>query len=255
MSTISGISGSTTDQNLATRDTAKTMKEDFMQLLVAQLQHQDPMSPMEAMEFTSQLSQFAELEQMFYMNENLEYLQNSQASINNIQAASFIGKVVKARGDIVSFKDGQVQPMSYRLGEKAASVNVKVINENGNVVRSYEVGKKDEGIHTLQWDGRDAVGNLLPDGDYQFEISAKGIDDEKIRVLTYIEGQITGVTFENAIPLLHIGSIRVPLGDVYEVLEGEEGEAPAAPPQSTPDPDSSPQQNQKVAFRLPEPSS
>ena len=251
MSDISGISGSMADKSLATKETAATMKDDFMQLLVAQLQHQDPMSPMEAMDFTSQLSQFAALEQMFYMNDNLESLQHAQASINNIQAVSFIGKVVKTKGDIVDLEDGKAEPLSYRLDEKASSVGVRIIDENGKVIRSYEVGEKEKGVHTLQWDGRDRNGGISPDGNYRFEISAKGIDGEDVKVSTYIEGRITGLTFEDSLPLLHIGSIKVPIGDVYEILEevveeeaaeGEEEEAtPETPPQSTSDPDSSSQ--------------
>jgi hypothetical protein len=91
----------------------------------------------------------------------------------------------------------------------------------------------------------------LPDGKYRFEISAKGIDDEDVKVSTYIEGRITGLTFEDSLPLLHIGSIKVPIGDVYEILEEkvveeaaaeeEEEATPETPPQSTSDPDSSPQ--------------
>lgn len=247
MSDISGISGSMADKSLATKETAATMKDDFMQLLVAQLQHQDPMSPMEAMDFTSQLSQFAALEQMFYMNENLESLQQAQASINNIQAASFIGKVVKTKGDIVNIEDGQAEPLSYRLDEKASSVGVRVIDENGRSIRSYEVGEKEKGVHTLQWDGRDGMGEISPDGKYRFEISAKGIDDKDVKVSTYIEGRITGLTFEDSLPLLHIGSIKVPIGDIYEILEEkevvveEEEATPETPPQPTSDPDSSPQ--------------
>lgn len=246
MSDISGISGSMADKNLANKETAATMKDDFMQLLVAQLQHQDPMSPMEAMDFTSQLSQFAALEQMFYMNDNLESLQRAQASINNIQAVSFIGKVVKTKGDIVDLEDGKAEPLSYRLDEKASSVGVRVMDENGKVIRSYEVGEKEKGVHTLQWDGRDRNGGISPDGNYRFEISAKGIDGEDVKVSTYIEGRITGLTFEDSLPLLHIGSIKVPIGDVYEILEEkveeeEEEATPETPPQSTSDPDSSPQ--------------
>ncbi len=210
------------------------MQNDFMNLLVAQLQHQDPLSPMDAMEFTSQLTQFAELEQLFYVNDNLKYLQIAQTSINNMQAAAFIGKEVKARGDVLHLKDGQIVPLSYRLENQAASVNVRIMDENGRMVRSYELGRHDEGNHTIQWDGRDGLGNKVPEGDYQFVIDASGTNEEKIEVSTFIQGRITGLSFEGSIPLLHIGPNKVPIGDVYEIFEGGKEETPETPPESAP---------------------
>ena len=73
---------------------SKTMgKEAFLKLLITQLQYQDPMNPADSTEFTAQLAQFSSLEQLSNVNENLNTLKLYQASMNNSQAVSFIGKL------------------------------------------------------------------------------------------------------------------------------------------------------------------
>ncbi len=67
-------------------------KDDFMTLLVAQLQAQDPTNPMDAQDFSAQLAQFSTVEQMFNVNENLAALQQSQIALNNTSALTLIGK-------------------------------------------------------------------------------------------------------------------------------------------------------------------
>src|SRR5210317_754089 len=74
-------------------------KDDFLNLLITQLQNQDPLKPTDSTEFTAQLAQFSSLEQLGNVNENLKQLQDFQASINNSQAVSLIGKEITATGN------------------------------------------------------------------------------------------------------------------------------------------------------------
>ena len=91
-------------------------KDDFLKLFVAQLQNQDPLSPMESTEFTSQLAQFSSLEQLTNVNQNLDYLLMYQSSMNNAEAINFIGSTVKASGSSIGVKDGESRPDTIRLG-------------------------------------------------------------------------------------------------------------------------------------------
>ena len=204
---------------LLTKDRAILMKEDFLKLLLAQLQHQDPLKPLESMEFTSQLSQFAQLEQIYTINENLKNLISYQASNNQIQTSNLLGKEVKARGDILRLEGGKVTPLNYLLEKDAKSVKVVITDANGRTVRVYEMGTKAQGIYTLQWDGLDGEGRPVPEGEYRFKVSASGADGKALDVSTYLQGKVTGILIEGSQSILRIGNARIPAGDVYEVLE------------------------------------
>ena len=74
-------------------------RDAFLNLLITQLQNQDPLDPTDSVEFTAQLAQFSSLEQLGNVNDNLKLLQDFQASINNSQAVSLIGKEITASGN------------------------------------------------------------------------------------------------------------------------------------------------------------
>ena len=100
-------------------------KDDFMQLLIAQLKNQDPMKPMEDKEFITQLAQFSSLEAMDKLTAQMEDLTGSQMLV---QAAALIGKQVSAKletGEVVTGTISQVKMIS---GQPTAVVNGKEIN-------------------------------------------------------------------------------------------------------------------------------
>ena len=100
-------------------------KDDFMKLLIAQLQNQDPMKPMDDKEFITQLAQFSSLEATQKMTAQMEELTGSQMLM---QAATLIGKNVSAKletGEVVTGVISQVKMMD---GKPVAVVNGKDID-------------------------------------------------------------------------------------------------------------------------------
>lgn len=81
--------------------------DNFLTILITQLQNQDPLSPMESNEFTSQLVQFTGVEQQVLQNKNLEELIRLQSANQTLSAVSFIGKLVEATGDTNTLTDGE----------------------------------------------------------------------------------------------------------------------------------------------------
>ncbi|MBW2145412.1 MAG: flagellar hook assembly protein FlgD [Deltaproteobacteria bacterium] len=219
MSILEGSSPISHNQSNPEEARSQIMKDDFLKLLIAQLQHQDPLNPMEAVEFTSQLSQLAQLEQMFQINDNLNNLRLYQTSLNNMQAANFIGTVVMARGDLVSLDGDEPVSVNYQLNGDAALVTIRILNNEDQVVRVIETEHQQEGSRWVQWDGNDGEGNSLPDGIYRFEVSATDLEGNSIEAEPMINGRVTGLSYELSGPVLSIGPLRVPLGDVYEIME------------------------------------
>ncbi len=192
-------------------------KDDFLKLLISQIQYQDPLNPMDSTEFTSQLAQFSQLEQLTQANGNLEELMKYQASINNAQAISLIGKDIKVEGDTVELKEGTPVKLGYTLGEDAVSVAVYIKNEEGNQVASLVGGQQKAGFNEMVWDGKDNEGNQLAPGNYTFQVVAKDMDGNDINVTTFVFGRVKGVEFVNGKPFLSTDYGRYALGDVVSV--------------------------------------
>ncbi len=197
-------------------------KDDFLNLLVAQLKNQDPLNPADSTEFTAQLAQFSSLEQLSNINENLEYLQGFQNSINNSQAVSFIGKDVKVNGNSIMLNDGISDAINFELEEDACEVYVNIYDDTGGFVNVIEGGPLSAGEQTINWDGNDKNGNRVFDGKYNFEVLATDADGNMINTKTYITGRVTAVVYKNGISYLVAGDQEVPVGDVIRIAEAKE---------------------------------
>ena len=107
------ISPTTTTEGITASGDSTLGKDDFLKILVAQLQAQDPLAPMEGQEFASQLAQFSSLEQLTNVNDNLEISQAFDLALSNSSALALIGKTVDAPGNTVDFKSGEAETLSY----------------------------------------------------------------------------------------------------------------------------------------------
>jgi flagellar basal-body rod modification protein FlgD len=152
-------------------------KDDFLTLLVAQLQHQDPLNPQDSTEFTAQLAQFSSLEQLGNVNDNLEYLKLATAAANNTEAVSLIGKQIIAAGNAIQREDGAAVACNFELAAEASAVAVNIYDPNGNFIRTFEGGALSAGAQALEWDGKDSQGHSVPDGVYSFEVLAVDYND------------------------------------------------------------------------------
>ncbi len=96
-------------------------KDAFLKLLVTELQHQDPTSPMKDREFISQMAQFSSLEQMSNMNNAIQRLNRSSRSG---EAYSLLGKRIEAFDPVTKKKvEGVVTSLFYKNNQIRLSVN------------------------------------------------------------------------------------------------------------------------------------
>jgi flagellar basal-body rod modification protein FlgD len=192
-------------------------KDAFLNLLITQLQNQDPLNPTDGVEFTAQLAQFSSLEQLSNVNDNLVQLQNYQASINNSQAVSLIGKDISAKGNGLELKDDSPVACNFSLDANAAVATVSIYDSTGEFVRSFEAEGLAAGHNTLFWDGTDKDGNPAANGTYSFEVLAADTEGRSIEATTFFNGTVDKVTFENDQAYLVSGSEKFALGDVVQV--------------------------------------
>ena len=200
-------------------------KDDFLTLLITQLQNQDPLDPTDSVEYTAQLAQFSSLEQLSNVNQNLEYLQLYQASINNAQAVSFIGKEVTALGNGIQISEGSAEACEFHLTAAASGVTINIYNEAGDLVKTIEAGSMDAGRQSVQWDATDQNGNPLKDGDYTFEVLAVDADGQAVESITYSTGIVSGVTFIDGTTYFMVDDQKIPIADIIEVNQVAPSEA------------------------------
>lgn len=192
-------------------------RDAFLNLLITQLQNQDPLDPTDSVEFTAQLAQFSSLEQLGSVNDNLKLLQTFQASINNSQAVSLIGKEITASGNSLHHVDGQPSGCVFKLDGDAAQVMVSIYDHTGGYVTSFESQNLATGLHTLYWDGSDQYGNTAPAGNYSFEVLAADAAGQNIQSTTFFSGNVSKVIFDNNTTYVIAGDQRVAMGDILEV--------------------------------------
>ena len=197
-------------------------KDDFLRLLVAQLQSQDPMNPMESADFTAQLAQFSSLEQLQNINTSLGGIGTSQSVLTNSQAVGFIGKTITAIGDTIDVTDGQSQNLQFSLSKDAVGSYLRIYDQQGNYIRQIEAGALASGQNSIAWDGTDYLGAQVPDGSYSFEVEAIDELGNTVSSTQYMTGVVTGVHFQNGLAYLQCDNREIAMGNVVNVLTTEE---------------------------------
>lgn len=195
----------------ATKERSQTKELDrqaFLNLLMAQLQHQDPLNPMEDKEFTAQLAQFSSLEQLGNINDGIKSLNEGSNRQDMLGAVSFIGKDIRAYGDSLSKEGEAVSKVYYELEEPVADMYVNIYDSYGVLVRTDKIGARQAGSYEFQWDGKDHNGSDLADGVYGVGIAAENADGEPVMVYTEVSGKVTGVSSESGIPMLRLSDGR-----------------------------------------------
>jgi flagellar basal-body rod modification protein FlgD len=208
---------STGSRGLAASKAPVLGKDDFLHLLITQLQNQDPLNPTDHTEFTAQLAQFSSLEQLNNVNDNLVELQNFQASTNNSQAVSLLGKEITTNGNFLQLTEGEPIECDFSLVRDAAEVVVSIYDSSGEFVKEFTEKNIPAGRQTLDWDGTDKDKNPVKAGNYTFEIQATDANDQTVKVTTFFTGTVDTVTFENNTPFLISGDQKIALGDVIQV--------------------------------------
>jgi len=196
-------------------------KDAFLNLLVTQLKYQDPMSPMENTEFVAQLSQFSSLEQLYSVNTKLEENSMVTQSMHNSIVSSLIGKELRAVSNALTLDETGKSAFSYELSGDA-NVTVSVYTEQGDLIKSIDLGPQNAGLHSEEWDGRNSLGMDMPPGMYYFKVVGNDATGNEVETTSMIEGIVSGLKFVNGSPVLVIGEAEIDITNVIEINEPEE---------------------------------
>lgn len=190
---------------------------NFLLLLTKQLQNQDPLSPMDTSEFTQQLVSFSSVEQMIQSNKRLEKLINLQSSTNAFGAVSFLGNRVAVDSDHVSLKDGK-STFQYEIDRNASKAVLRVADAKGNTVLVQEANRG-IGTYNVDWNGKDAFGNQLPDGEYQVSVSYSDDAGKVYSAKITSFGVVDSTEIKDGEVKLFIGTVGFPIDKVVKVTK------------------------------------
>ncbi|MFN7109650.1 MAG: flagellar hook assembly protein FlgD [Brevundimonas sp.] len=211
--------------------------ETFLTLLTTQMKNQDPLSPLDSNEFTSQLTQMSGVEQQLLTNDLLTSLVAAQSAGGLDNAANYIGRQVTAAWTATSLEDGKAN-WSYELGASADKVKLQVIDSTGKVVWEGDGPEKTMGLHDFAWDGKMTNGDTAEDGGvYTLKVTATDAKGAKVDSQALIRGRVTGVEMYDGAPYLVIGDSILPLSTVISLNEmaadadNDDTENPNVPPE------------------------
>jgi flagellar basal-body rod modification protein FlgD len=192
-------------------------KDEFLRLLVAQLQHQDPLSPQDGSAFVAQLAQFASLEQIAETNSRLGSIEAGQAASVRSGFTNLVGKKVSSRSDAIMIPDSQVEHVVH-LGSAATKVDVVIHDSSGREVRRIAMGSRGEGDAAFTWDGRSNDGTTLPDGEYRVSIEAAGAGDAPVDAYALIRGVVSSVDFgDDGTVTFRVGESKITPADIISI--------------------------------------
>ncbi len=194
-------------------------KDQFMKLLIAQLQNQDPTNPMDGSQMAAQLAQFSSLEQLQQINTTLTGQTTSSGTLlGAIQASSAIntiGHTVMASGNALQLggPSGTTSVTSNFAGA-AQTATLHIYNSAGNEIGSRDLGAVTGGKQTIDL-GSATSG--LQDGAYTYSIDAKDSAGSAVAVQTYTTGKVDGITTGTNGLILTAGSLSIPYASVIQI--------------------------------------
>lgn len=210
----------TTYNKTETTGNSEMGQKEFLQLLIAQMQNQDPMNPMDGNEFTSQLAQFNSIEQLIDINAGLNNLQGTQnimsTSLTNSMAASLTGKQVRALSNQVHLSASNPSEVQFKLNNVAEEVDIIIRNASGTEIRRETLKGVSSGDNAWMWDGLNNAGDRMGEGNYYVEVQAKN-GDQPVGSLIFLEGVAQKVRYSADGVLLTVNGVEVLIGDVEEV--------------------------------------
>ncbi len=222
----SSIDG-TQQSDLFTTEEQGLQKDDFLKLLLAQLEHQDPLKPLDNSDFVSQVAQLRSLESSNNMQNTLDKLnssfentvkaqQASAQSISNSSSVSLIGKEVRLARQSLRYNgpSGGAVPIDVHMGN-IPSATLDIVDSQGNTVKTLNVQKPQHSTETtVQWDGTTNQGTPAQPGRYSLQFS----DSEKNGgVYAYVEDTVDGVRFGSDKAYLKIAGQELPVSQIMDV--------------------------------------
>lgn len=217
---ITSVTSSSSSASASMKQSIGMDKDDFLTLLITQLQNQDPLNPMDGTEFMTQMAQLTQVEQAYNTNTNLESILSALNNSSSLSASSLVGKSVSATGSQVALASGGSAQISYSVPSAAEQVTVTITDSNGSTVRTLTQGQTAAGTSSVTWDGRDASGNQLAAGTYNVSVAGINSAGNTVTCQPLVTGKVEGISYSGTSVTMTIGGLTVPFSNIMSVTGG-----------------------------------
>ena len=214
-----------TSSTAATTDAVAEAEDRFLKLLIAQMQNQDPLNPLDNAEITSQMAQLSTVTGINKLNTSLETLQMNLQTSQALELADMIGQGVYVAGSTVALysatnTEGETSAqgiLGVNLSGAADSVVVTIRDASGTAIYSAELGAQSEGILNFVWDGQTTEGETAASGVYAFEVAASR-NGEKVDATGLSFGEVLSVTNKSTGAVLNVENIgAIGASDIVQI--------------------------------------
>ena len=173
---------------------AKVTSERFLKLLVAQMQNQDPLSPMDNAQVTSQMAQINTVSGIEKLNLTVQGLSSQFAQLQAVQGVSLVGHDVVVPGNTLQVAEDATAQAGFELAGPADQVKVEILAPSGKVIDTLQLGAQTTGVHSFDWE---AGANASTTG-LRFRVTATS-GSVNTQATTLVRDKVAAVSTANSV--------------------------------------------------------
>jgi flagellar basal-body rod modification protein FlgD len=210
-------SSSTSASNAATGTLGGT---DFLTLMLAQLQNQDPTSPVDSNTFLTQLAQLSEVQGITSLNTNFSALSSSLTSNQALQASSLLGHQALVNSSTATLAAGATVSGAVNVPQTTSQVTLSITDSSGALVSQINLGAQSAGLANFSWNGTTGNGSQAPAGTYTLTAQYAGATSGGTAATTLVNGTVESVSMgagSTGLTLNVSGVGSVPFSSVQQI--------------------------------------
>jgi flagellar basal-body rod modification protein FlgD len=212
--------GNTSTGSSSSASSATTLGgTDFLTLMLAQLQNQDPTSPVDSSTFLSQLASLSEVQGITQLNTSFSTLSNSLVSGQALQASSLLGHQALVASSTATLGTNGTVTGAVAVPQTSSAVTLDITNSSGVLVQQINLGAQSAGLANFTWNGQMGNGSQAPTGQYLLTAQVAGVSSGTA-VGTYVNGTVQSVTMgagSTGLTLNVAGLGSVPFSSVQQI--------------------------------------
>lgn len=194
-------SGGVSTSKVSSSTDPQAAQDRFLKLLVAQLNNQDPMNPLDNAQMTSQMAQINTVTGIQQLNQTMESMSQQFASMQAMQGTMMIGRSVVTEGSSLSVNEDGIATGGVQLGAAASNVKVEITTAGGQVVGQIELGAQEAGQRNFTWDASKYSGDKSA---LKFKVTATNAAGVAVESTPLAHSKVTGMNFDKGSVILNL---------------------------------------------------
>jgi flagellar basal-body rod modification protein FlgD len=201
-------SGSAATPTVSTAAASQTLGQaDFLKLMTAQMQNQDPFNPVDNTQMVAQMAQFSSLSGITDMASTLKTIAAKLTGTSTTDAMSYVGKTVLTPGDTAFARTSGGIAGAVELGGDATDLTVTIQDANGQTLKTLNLGQQPQGTATFDWDGTTDNGDAAGAGPFKVVASATN-SGKPVSSQTLVWAPVTSISMPaSGSPVLNVAGL------------------------------------------------